>query len=107
MEAALGKSPIPAWDRYGLAALGVAVAVSVGVAIALTPPPVERDVEGVLRLVDHTHPPAAQLLCDFVVRDRLAEHKIPLTVQCSRAQWYDLRLLKTMRKPLTLGERLN
>ena len=48
VEAALGKSPIPAWDRYGLAALGVAVAVSVGVAIALTPPPVERDVEGAI-----------------------------------------------------------
>ena len=49
VEMALGKLPsIPAWDRYGLAAFGVAVAMLVGVAITLTPPPVERDVEGVI-----------------------------------------------------------
>jgi len=29
---------------------------------------------GVLSLVDHTHPTTAQLLCDFVVRDGLADH---------------------------------
>jgi len=29
---------------------------------------------GVLSLVDHTHPTAAQLLCDFVVGDGLVDH---------------------------------
>ena len=29
---------------------------------------------GVLCLVDYTHPTAAQLLCDFVVGDSLADH---------------------------------
>ncbi len=29
---------------------------------------------GVLRLVDHTHPSATQLLCDFVVGDGLVDH---------------------------------
>ncbi len=28
----------------------------------------------VFRLVDHTHPTATQLLCDFVVGDGLADH---------------------------------
>ena len=29
---------------------------------------------GVLGLVDHTHPTAAKLFCDFVVADGLADH---------------------------------
>jgi hypothetical protein len=29
---------------------------------------------GVLCLIDHTHPTAAELLCDFVVGDGLADH---------------------------------
>jgi hypothetical protein len=42
------KSPIPAFDRYGLALLGVVVAAGVGFAIASAPPAVGRDADGTI-----------------------------------------------------------
>lgn len=56
VERALGKSPIPAWDRYGLAAFGVVVASLVGVAIATAPPAVERSVEGTITTAGNLDP---------------------------------------------------
>lgn len=47
-EAALPKSSIPLWDRYGLVALGALVAVGIAVGIANAVPSVERDPVGTI-----------------------------------------------------------
>ena len=45
VESAMGKPPIPFWDKYGLVVFGVLV---VGLVYVLVPTPVERDQAGVI-----------------------------------------------------------
>ncbi len=48
----------------------------------------QRDIAAqasVLRLVDHTHPTAAELLCDFVVGNGLADHTRHLRLEVINA----------------------
>jgi hypothetical protein len=47
-ETALGASPIPRWDRYGLGALGAFLAVGIAVLAASAVPDVQRDRSGII-----------------------------------------------------------
>ena len=57
---------------------------------------------GVLGTVDFAHTALADLLNDFVMADRCADHRTPSN-RTDLPRWYDVRLLKTMGKVAGLG----
>ena len=110
VERSLDKSPIPVWDRYGLAAFGVVVTAFVGIAIASVAPPATRDQQGAIATAGEVSAFRLQLGDCFndedlaVNSDDATEVSEVAGVPCSEPHGFEVYAVFNVERPAYPGE---